>query len=94
MDRSSFKRPATQTARQTTQTPFGNPTPVPKVGMPRPGGLAVRQAMSMDGFVTAASPRPRPALQQPDIPRVPRHQQGPSVAVMARRVPLDMELPG
>lgn len=63
--------------------------------MPRPGGLAVQKAISMDGFVRPVKPvpaelRPRQLSNKP----ASQHKQGPSVAVLARRVPIDMDLPG
>jgi len=47
MDRSRFKRPATQKQRQTSKTPFGNPPPVPKVVQPRPQQFIVRPRSAM-----------------------------------------------
>jgi LCP family protein required for cell wall assembly len=60
--------------------------------IPRPGGLAVQRAM--DGFIAAppAAAEYRPVTPAPSRPA--KHQQGPSAAVLARRVPLDMDLPG
>jgi LCP family protein required for cell wall assembly len=91
MERTRFRRPEIQKRPHTKPAAFGNDfTPVPKAVMPRPGGLAVQRAMSMD----VVSPKPVPAPLTETATEVSEQQHGPSAAVLARRVPIDMDLPG
>jgi LCP family protein required for cell wall assembly len=102
MDRSRFKRPGQQKQRQTQNIAFGISQPVSEAtsarpaAVPRPGGLAVQHTLT-EGIIapprrpaeprqTAVPARPRPAR--------PSQPAQPSTAVLARRIPLDMELPG
>ena len=103
MDRSRFKRPEIQTQRQTTKIPFGNPQPVPK-GVPlRPRSLqplAPRPVVRPAAVVPVRQPMPTINSQQRIVPSRPVSMQpapqvaAPSPAVLARRLPIDMELPG
>src|SRR5437868_7701865 len=101
MDRSNYRRPETQKQRQITKTTFGNSVPVPKVGSLRPAG-------GIDG-IRPARPTPapiRPALPvsfsdagKPTLGSIAVSGQAvtPSLSpavLAARRVPIDMELPG
>lgn len=92
MDPLRYKRPATQTSGQITETNLRNPQPVPKVLLTRPsrplrsannGGLPVRRRINnMDGF-RAPGTRMAPIIQPAAAPNAIPAQQSPSLSRLA-----------
>jgi LCP family protein required for cell wall assembly len=96
MDRSNFRRPDIQKQRQnTTKTTFGNSVPVPKAG-------SRRLISSIDGIGPARPALPpvsfndagKPTLGSIAVSGQAAVPQLTPAVLAARRVPIDMELPG
>lgn len=96
MDRSRYKRPATQKQRQTTKTTFGSPQPVPKGVQPRPQQFITGRRQPVD-FEFRRRPRPissRPAPTPPVPVERPLAANLPAMAVAAsvsRQAPTPIE---
>ncbi len=100
MDPLSFKRPATQKQRQITKTTFGNPQSVPKAASTRPANFLARPAEDISSAIRSrrfndiSGRRPAPvSALEPTLESPPEVINSPS-SVLARRSPIDMDLPG
>lgn len=109
MDRSRYKRPEQQKQRQTTKTTFGSPQlPVPKALSSRPSAQyqyyhhASRPARPVPPQATpspiykkpVAAPQVIAPVQKIRPARLTTTQPQAAPEVLARRLPIDMELPG
>jgi LCP family protein required for cell wall assembly len=106
MDRSKYKRPDIQKQSQITKNTFGNSVPVPKVSSSRPiGGIdGIGAARPLRHGVASPPQSARPPVSYNDAGKptlgsiAVSGQAGASgltpAVLAARRVPIDMDLPG